>query len=91
MYVGIADASLLENSAALQHAAFATPATGSLPLVEAKPCDAIDTFGAGVAFLAESLDDVVVGRVANDVDELREQRVTNDVPAGLAARSARWM
>jgi glutamate dehydrogenase len=50
----------------------------------------IDTFGAGLAFLAESLDEVVAGRVAGDIETLRAARVSEGVPAELAARSARW-
>jgi glutamate dehydrogenase len=49
-----------------------------------------DTYAAGMAFLSESLDDVVSGRVQRDIDALREERVAAGVPAGLAARSARW-
>ena len=52
--------------------------------------DAIDTFSAGLAFLAESLDSVVSGRVANDVVRVHDERVAAGVPDDLAARSARW-
>jgi glutamate dehydrogenase len=52
--------------------------------------DAVDTFGAGITFLGESLEDVAPGRVRRDVDALREQRLVAGVPAGLATRSARW-
>jgi glutamate dehydrogenase len=52
--------------------------------------DAVDTFSAGLAFLSESLDEVVSGRVASDVGNVRDQRVEAGVPAGLAALSARW-
>jgi glutamate dehydrogenase len=53
-------------------------------------CDAIDTFSAGLAFLGDSLDDVVTGRVLADVNRLREKRIAAGVPSALAARSARW-
>jgi len=52
--------------------------------------DAVETFAAGLAFLGDSLDDVISGRVADDVDALREARVTAGVPMALASRSARW-
>jgi glutamate dehydrogenase len=52
--------------------------------------DAIDTFSAGLAFLSESLDDVVSGRVASDVSAVRTARTAAGVPPGLAARAARW-
>ena len=52
--------------------------------------EAVDTFSAGLAFLCDSLDDVVSGRVLDDVDRLRETRVAAGVPLTLAARSARW-
>jgi len=52
--------------------------------------DAVDTFSAGMAFLCDSLDQVVSGRVANDIERVRDERVTAGVPPGLAARSARW-
>jgi glutamate dehydrogenase len=52
--------------------------------------NAIDTFAAGMAFLAESLDGVVGGRVAADVARMRSDRVAAGVPTDLAARSARW-
>jgi glutamate dehydrogenase len=52
--------------------------------------EAVDTFSAGLAFLGDSLDDVVSGRVLDDVDRLREARVVAGVPLTLAARSARW-
>jgi glutamate dehydrogenase len=52
--------------------------------------EAVDTFSAGLAFLCDSLDDVVSGRVLDDVDRLREARVAAGVPLTLAARSARW-
>ncbi len=52
--------------------------------------EAVDTFSAGLAFLGDSLDDVVSGRVLDDVDRLREARVGAGVPLALAARSARW-
>lgn len=51
---------------------------------------AIDTFAAGLAFLGESLDSVVTGRVLTDIVALRELRVAAGVPPELAARSARW-
>ncbi len=52
--------------------------------------DAVDTFSAGLAFLAESLDRVVSGRVASDVARIGNERAAAGVPAELAARSARW-
>ncbi len=52
--------------------------------------DAVDTFSAGLAFLAASLDDVVSGRVAVDVASVRRARVAAGVPGDLAERSARW-
>ncbi len=52
--------------------------------------DAIDTFAPAMAFLAESLDGVVSGRVAADVARACSDRVGAGVPTGLAARSARW-
>jgi glutamate dehydrogenase len=52
--------------------------------------DAVDTFSAGLAFLSESLDRVVSGRVANDVHNLCQQRVAAGVPTELAACSAHW-
>jgi glutamate dehydrogenase len=52
--------------------------------------DAVDTYSAGLGFLSESLDEVVTGRVAREISELRDQRCTAGVPAALAARSARW-
>ncbi len=52
--------------------------------------EAADTFSAGLAFLCDSLDDVVSGWVLDDVDRLRKARVAARVPLGLAARSARW-
>ncbi len=52
--------------------------------------DAIDTFGAGMAFLCESLDDVVGPRVGADIRRLRARRVKAGVPEDLAARAARW-
>jgi glutamate dehydrogenase len=52
--------------------------------------DAVDTFSAGLGFLAESLDTVISGRPAADVEELYVRRVGEGVPAPLARRSARW-
>jgi glutamate dehydrogenase len=52
--------------------------------------DAVDTFSAGLAFLAESLEQVVGGRVASDVARVRDERVAAGVPADLARCSARW-
>jgi len=52
--------------------------------------DAVDTFSAGLAFLAESLDGVVSGRVSTDVADVCEERVAAGVPIDLAERSARW-
>jgi len=51
---------------------------------------AIDTFAAGVGFLCASLDEVVTGRVAEEIDALRVARIAAGVPVDLAARSARW-
>ena len=50
----------------------------------------IETFAAGVAFLFESLDEVVGERVGADVARLRERRIAAGVPDELAARAARW-
>ena len=52
--------------------------------------DAVDTFSAGMAFLSESLDRVVSGRVATDVERVRAERIAAGVPPDLAAHSARW-
>ena len=52
--------------------------------------DAVDTFSAGLTFLCDSLEDVVGGRVLDEIDRLREARVAAGVPVDLAARSARW-
>jgi glutamate dehydrogenase len=52
--------------------------------------DAVDTFSAGLAFLAASLDSVVSGRVADDVARVTGERVAAGVPGALAASSARW-
>ncbi len=52
--------------------------------------DAVDTFSAGLAFLSESLDSVVSGRVAGDVARLRNERIAAGVPLDLASHSARW-
>ena len=52
--------------------------------------DAIDAFSAGMAFLSDSLDEVVRGRVAIDIDRAREARVAAGVPLDLAACSVRW-
>jgi glutamate dehydrogenase len=52
--------------------------------------DAVDTFSAGLAFLSESLDRVVSGRVEKDVVAVRDRRVDAGVPFELAACSARW-
>jgi glutamate dehydrogenase len=52
--------------------------------------DAVDTFSAGIAFLADSLDDVVSGRVSSEVERTAAERIDAGVPADLAARSARW-
>lgn len=52
--------------------------------------DAVDTFSAGLAFLSDSLDQVVSGRVATDVERVADERVASGVPRGLAERSARW-
>jgi glutamate dehydrogenase len=52
--------------------------------------EAVDTFSAGLAFLAASLDDVVSGRVARDLVAVRQARVAAGVPVELAERAARW-
>jgi glutamate dehydrogenase len=52
--------------------------------------EAVDTFSAGLAFLAASLDDVVSGRVAGDVLSVRRARIAAGVPVELAERAARW-
>ena len=52
--------------------------------------DAIDTFGAGIGFLCESLDEVVGPRVGAEIELLRESRIAAGVPPELAARAARW-
>jgi len=52
--------------------------------------EAVDTFSAGLAFLVDSLDQVVSSRVASDIERAVEERVAADVPVGLAERSARW-
>ncbi len=51
---------------------------------------AVETFSAGLTFLAESLDDVVSGRVRGDVERLRRERMAAGVPQSIAQRSARW-
>ena len=50
---------------------------------------AVDAFGEGLDYLARSLDDVVTGRPPRDPRPPYE-RTDAGVPAGLAARSARW-
>ena len=52
--------------------------------------EAVDTFSAGLAFLAASLDHVVSGRVAGDIASVREARIAAGVPVDLAERAARW-
>ncbi len=52
--------------------------------------EAVDAFAAGLAFLSESLDRVVSGRVASDIERVAGERVDAGVPPSLAARSARW-
>jgi glutamate dehydrogenase len=52
--------------------------------------NAVQTFAAGMAFLADSLDGVVSGRVAADVGRVCAERLAAGVPTALAARSARW-
>ncbi|MGE5211843.1 MAG: NAD-glutamate dehydrogenase domain-containing protein, partial [Acidobacteriota bacterium] len=52
--------------------------------------DAVESYSAGLAFLSESLDEVVSGRVAKEISQARDQRCNAGVPASLAARSARW-
>jgi glutamate dehydrogenase len=51
---------------------------------------AVDTFSAGLGFLAESLDQVVSDRVAERIAAVRDERVSAGVPPALAERSARW-
>ncbi len=51
---------------------------------------AIDTFSAGFAFLSDSLDEMVGGRVATEMQSVRDARIAANVPPELAARSARW-
>ena len=51
---------------------------------------AIATFAAGIEELSGSLETVLGGRVADDIATLRQTRIDDGVPAGLAARSARW-
>ena len=55
--------------------------------------DTVTTFAAGLTFLGESFESVVAGRVRDDVDRARARWVNAGVPAGLAARAARfpWM
>ncbi len=50
----------------------------------------IETFGGGIDLLAGSLEEHMGGRVAHDIERLRRQRISEGVPADLAARSARW-
>ena len=51
---------------------------------------AIATFGPGIDLLAGSIERHMGGRVADDIERLRVQRVGEGVPGGLAAQSARW-
>jgi glutamate dehydrogenase len=51
---------------------------------------AIGTFDAGIELLAGSLETLMGGRVADEIEELRLERVNQGVPAALAAESARW-
>jgi glutamate dehydrogenase len=51
---------------------------------------AIATFGDGIDLLAGSLEIHMGGRVAEDIERLRRQRVGEGVPAELAERAARW-
>jgi glutamate dehydrogenase len=51
---------------------------------------AVDTFSAGLAFLSQSLGQVVSGRVAGDISQVREERLAAGVPAALAECSAHW-
>ena len=53
--------------------------------------EAVDAFSAGMAFLAESLDQVVSGRVANELERVVRDRMGAGVPLDLAERSARWL
>ena len=52
--------------------------------------DAVDTFSGGMAFLCDSLDSLVEGRVKTDIDAVRASRIEEGVPPLLAAQSARW-
>jgi len=51
---------------------------------------AIATFGDGIDLLAGSIETHMGGRVTDDIERLRLQRMDEGVPADLAARSARW-
>ncbi len=50
----------------------------------------VEKFTSGIGVLATSLDDVVTGRVASDIEAARARRIDAGVPADLAARAARW-
>jgi glutamate dehydrogenase len=49
-----------------------------------------ERFQPGISELANSLDDVVSGRVAAAIEAAREKRIDAGVPPDLAARAARW-
>ncbi|MFT6761494.1 MAG: glutamate dehydrogenase [Candidatus Aldehydirespiratoraceae bacterium] len=51
---------------------------------------AIDTFSTGLQKLSGSIETCMGGRVADQIEELRLERVSQGVPAALAAESARW-
>ncbi|MGB3735238.1 MAG: NAD-glutamate dehydrogenase [Ilumatobacter sp.] len=51
---------------------------------------AIDSFAEGIASLSESLETPMGGRVADDIERLRAERIELGVPESLAAHSARW-
>ena len=53
--------------------------------------EAVETFSAGLAFLSESLDGVVSGRVSTELERVVGDRVRAGVPLDLAERSARWL
>jgi len=53
--------------------------------------EAVDAFSAGLAFLSESLDQVVSERVAIELERVSLDRVGAGVPLDLAQRSARWL
>ena len=52
--------------------------------------EVVDSFAPAIATLAESLEASMGGRVAEEIERLRTERVELGVPAELAVRSARW-